>query len=88
MTSIRSTTFRLGEYSTVPAEHEKEIAERQEAVVIPVGDYLLQKQAQYRLWKAMPGNDKTLPKSLEGLWKSPAAFRIAMEKHHATKGIS
>lgn len=84
-----SKAFRLGEYSNSPKEHEQEIADRQEAVVIEIGDFLLQKTAQYRHWVARTKDGKPLPRALEGRWLHPDQFRIAAEKYiaaHAVRG--
>lgn len=78
-----SKAFRLGGYSNNPKEHEQEIADRQEAVVIEIGDFLLQKTAQYRHWVARTKDGKPLPRALEGRWLHPDQFRIAAEKYLA-----
>lgn len=78
-----SKPFRLGDYPNSSAEYEKEVVERQQAVVIEVSGFLLQRMAQYPFWVARTKDGKPLPRSLEGQWLSPETFRIAAEKYRA-----
>ncbi|MHA6690553.1 hypothetical protein [Devosia sp. A449] len=88
MTSTRPKAFRLGEFANRLLEHEKEIAERQQAVVIEVAIFLLQKTAQYPFWVARTKDGKPLPRSLEGRWLSPETFRVAAEKYLAVHPVA
>lgn len=75
--STKVKPFGLGEYSNNPKEYEAQVGERQEAVVVEVGDFFIQRTPQHRHWVARTKTGKPLPKPLEGLWLSPETFANA-----------
>jgi len=73
-------TFRLGEYSNNPAEHEAQVADRRESVTHTVGDFVLTLDRRFRLWTVEHKDGGEVPKGLQGRWSSVADFRNAANR--------
>ena len=75
-------TWKLGEYSNNPVEHEAQIGDRREQVTRTVGDYVLTLDRHWRLWTVEHKDGGQVPKGLQGRWSSAADFKARAKQVH------